>query len=84
MTTLISVHTSDGCVGRCDAKCHEATSPHCDCVCGGMNHGVGHDRAVENTRAHAAEMAEEYARCKELVEYQAEVDDAVYQLALPW
>ena len=41
MTTLIAVHNSEGCVGRCDAKCYEAHEPDCDCICGGGNHGVG-------------------------------------------
>jgi len=26
---------------RCDAKCHNATTPVCDCVCGGRYHGQG-------------------------------------------
>lgn len=25
MTTLLAVYDSDGCVGRCDAKCYDAT-----------------------------------------------------------
>lgn len=49
MSTLISVH-SEGCVGRCDAKCYNAKHDVCVCICGGRNHGVGHNRAVENTR----------------------------------
>lgn len=50
MTTVIAVYNSDGCVGRCDAKCHYATSPACDCICGGRLHGT-RGRAVEqNTR----------------------------------
>ena len=49
MTTLIAVYNNDGCKGRCDARCYEACEPHCDCVCGGRNHGAGLERAVENT-----------------------------------
>jgi hypothetical protein len=26
---------------RCDAKCHTATEPECDCICGGAYHGCG-------------------------------------------
>lgn len=55
MTTLIAVYNSEGCVGRCDARCYEARHPHCDCICGGANHGAGINKATENTR----EMAEE-------------------------
>ena len=56
--TLISVHNSDGCVGRCDARCYNATHPHCDCICGGKNHGVGPQQAELNTR----EMTEELTK----------------------
>ncbi len=34
---------------RCDAKCYNAREPDCDCICGGMNHGVGLQQAQENT-----------------------------------
>lgn len=50
MTTLIQVSNSDGVVGRCDEKCYSATQPHCDCICGGRNHGRGEKIATENTR----------------------------------
>jgi hypothetical protein len=46
MATVIAVYDSEGCVGRCDARCHYATSPECDCVCGGRLHGT-RDRASE-------------------------------------
>lgn len=49
--TLIALYTSEGCVGRCDAKCYDATEPSCNCICGGKNHGAGKARAIENTRA---------------------------------
>ena len=48
MATLISYHTSDGCKGRCDAKCYEAVTPICTCICGGSNHGVGYKQACQN------------------------------------
>jgi hypothetical protein len=50
MTTLISVWNSEGCVGRCDAKCYDAAEPECDCICGGRNHGAGKQQALDNTR----------------------------------
>lgn len=40
MATILSVGNSEG-ERRCDAKCHEATGPQCDCICGGAHHGVG-------------------------------------------
>lgn len=48
MTTLITIRNSEG-VGRCDAKCYNARSNECRCVCGGMNHGVGLRRAQKHT-----------------------------------
>jgi hypothetical protein len=50
VTTLIAVYTSEGCVGRCDARCYEARESGCECICGGRNHGAGKQRAVDNTR----------------------------------
>lgn len=41
MTTVFAVYNSQGCVGRCDAKCHNAKEPECHCICGGAFHGVG-------------------------------------------
>ena len=49
MTTLMAVYNSDGCVGRCDARCYQATHAECDCICGGRNHGQGLRQAQENT-----------------------------------
>ncbi len=54
MATLIAVYNSEGCVGRCDAKCYNAVCEDCQCICGGVNHGVGQKIATENTQ----EMAE--------------------------
>lgn len=55
MATLLTVGNSEG-ERRCDAKCYDATEPHCDCVCGGKNHGAGLQRALENT----AELGEKW------------------------
>jgi len=56
VTTVLAVYNSEGCVGRCDAKCHNATTRDCDCICGGANHGGGTQRAIDNTREHAAQL----------------------------
>ena len=48
--TLIETGNGDGTTGRCDARCYDATGPECNCCCDGMNHGVGRNNAVENTR----------------------------------
>ncbi len=60
--TLISAYNSDGSMGRCDAKCHNAFTPAhtCDCVCGGRNHGVGLKKAMENTKEYVDEWMEAY------------------------
>lgn len=49
MTTAIAVYNSDGCVGRCDARCHYASSPDCDCICGGRLHGTKGNAIAQNT-----------------------------------
>lgn len=60
MATCIAVYNSEGCVGRCDANCHDATEPECDCICGGMNHGKGRQAAIANTRAWAERWLDDY------------------------
>lgn len=65
MTTAVAVYNSEGCVGRCDAKCHDAKEPDCDCVCGGRLHGCGRENAIErNTEDYfgSVENAREWAR----------------------
>ena len=62
MTTLIAVYSSDGLVGRCDARCYLANQPDCDCICGGRNHGAGVQKAIDNTRELAQHWLREYAR----------------------
>jgi len=60
MATMIAAYDSNGCVGRCDAKCYNATCENCTCVCGGMNHGAGLQRAVQNTTEMAESWIEAY------------------------
>ncbi|MGD0263750.1 MAG: hypothetical protein ABSD47_02200 [Candidatus Methylomirabilota bacterium] len=38
MTTLIIYGSSEG-ERRCDARCHSAEGPECDCICSGRFHG---------------------------------------------
>lgn len=54
MATLMAVYNSEGCVGRCDARCYNAIHPNCTCICGGRNHGKGEAFAVLNVTLHAA------------------------------
>lgn len=62
MTTLIAVYNSEGCVGRCDAKCYNAEHEHCDCICGGTNHGAGVKKAMENTQELAESWIENWKK----------------------
>ena len=48
MTSLLSVYDSRCCIGCCDAKCYDAKSLKCNCICRGTNHGVGLEQAVRN------------------------------------
>jgi hypothetical protein len=51
MTTLIHETTAGGKQRRCDARCYGARTPRCTCICGGRNHGVGLERALQQTQA---------------------------------
>lgn len=59
MSCLIYASNSSGCTGKCDANCYNATGPECDCICGGMNHGVGLKKAEQNTRDYADKLIDE-------------------------
>lgn len=82
MTTLIAVYDGDGCRGRCDAHCYNATGDDCDCVCGGMNHGAGLRQATENTRQLAEVWVREYAARHHLESWRSEIP-ALMPVQLP-
>jgi hypothetical protein len=50
MSTLIELRDNGHAAMKCAAKCYNAKSKVCDCICGGLNHGVGLTQAVANTR----------------------------------
>jgi hypothetical protein len=60
-------------VGYCTARCYKPIDPHaafrCDCICGGRNHGIGLEKATDQTREHCDDWAEEYAERKKLSSY---------------
>lgn len=62
MTTLIAAYNSEGCIGRCDAKCYDAHDPECACICGGKNHGAGKSTAMTNTVEMANQWIDEYSK----------------------
>lgn len=45
MTTVLIVGNSDG-SRRCDARCHNAKSARCECICNGRYHGQGEEYAL--------------------------------------
>lgn len=58
MTVIVSVYSKRRCEGQCDARCYDALLPSqlreprrnaCLCICGGVNHGMGLNRAICNT-----------------------------------
>jgi hypothetical protein len=50
MVILIADPSTEGDAVQCDARCYNAKRPRCECICGGDNHGVGFEQAVDNTR----------------------------------
>jgi hypothetical protein len=55
VAALLTVYRGGDIVGRCDAKCYLATCKDCDCICTGLNHSAGLQRATDQTRALAEE-----------------------------
>ena len=72
MVVLISKTTS-GRRRTCSARCHNAKGLVCQCLCEGINHGVGLRQATENTQ----KMAEE------LLEHGLKLGTHAYQELLP-
>lgn len=62
MATLIAAYNSEGCIGRCDARCYLAKDVDCDCICGGRNHGAGYQAAIDNTRRFADDWLARYKK----------------------
>lgn len=83
--TLIAVYNSEGLVGRCDARCYEASLeaslPDCDCICGGRNHGRGQKIAIENTREMAETWIQRYNQEHKLKNPKWELGQEISQLS---
>ena len=60
--TLMEVKLDGKSARRCDARCYMAKGEDCHCVCGGVNHGVGYEAALKNTRERGEEMANTYEK----------------------
>jgi len=51
MVTLIRQKNSGSRRARvCSSRCYNAKGSVCVCICGGKNHGVGLEKATENTQ----------------------------------
>ena len=51
MTSLLIIRRGADIVAHCDQLCYDAKHDECVCrACGGTNHGIGYEAAVENTR----------------------------------
>lgn len=62
--------------GSCNAQCYNAKSEHCTCTCNGLNHGVGLDKAIENTVKMMQETHEDVEYNKVLIDlYKAKGGD---------
>jgi hypothetical protein len=71
MATLIAVYKQGKCIGRCDAKCYAGKHPHCDCICGGANHGVGLKQASDNTQEMVESWIDDYRKDHEFDNWKA-------------
>lgn len=80
--TLIAVYNSDGCVGRCDAKCYDAKHADCTCICGGANHGAGKTKAMDNTRELAESWLETWQEAHQGQQFTFAKNPEVQQLTL--
>ena len=50
MAVLIKVYGPRGLRSICDQRCYNAVTKRCRCCCGGVNHGVGLNKAISNTK----------------------------------
>jgi hypothetical protein len=82
MSTLIAVYKGSVCVGRCDANCYDAKHPHCDCICGGKNHGAGQKKAEANTREYCEKWIERYISEKGIEGGTGQVNPDLFQMKL--
>lgn len=62
MCTLIVLRNSSRVVGRCDAKCYNATDLKCDCICEGHNHGARLKQAQDNTTYMTMHLRSKYGK----------------------
>ena len=55
---LMTQKVGQGPTQRCDARCYNAKSGECKCICGGRNHGAGLKKALDNVHEMFAPLVE--------------------------
>lgn len=56
MTILATLINSTGIIRQCGKTCYLAKTRTCQCLCGGVNHGVGRRQAIDQTREYFEEL----------------------------
>jgi hypothetical protein len=83
MTTVLAVYNSEGCVGRCDARCHHAHGKSCTCICGGKNHGVGLEQAIQNNHERIGLTPEDLAAYAKAIDKPADSLVVIDRVEMP-
>lgn len=78
MATVYSCGNSEG-ERRCDAKCHNATQPECDCVCGGYFHGASVNGSMQEK---VQDLADAIAEKIRLGDTQSDIKEYLRRLGI--
>lgn len=75
MSAMITIWTDEKHYTQCNARCYGSASKdeRCTCICGGMNHRVGHEQAVENTKLHWKEWLNTFMASNEVYNFEVSV-----------
>lgn len=60
MPNLLVLSDSKGLIGSCGRSCYEGKALARPCICGGSNHGIGHQAAALNTLINHQRWADRY------------------------
>jgi hypothetical protein len=69
MSTLIELLYNGHQAASCNAQCYNSKSAICDCICNGLNHGVGLQAAIDRTRRDGARYVAEYVAAHPFAEH---------------
>lgn len=82
---LLKIQTASGRKHQCDARCYNArpgTKCACQC-CGGRNHSIGENKAIENMQAIYAQGSEGLPAGSEIIKVPSEVMYTQQRLPIP-